>query len=223
MAIERSRYMVLIKYFLIFLLVSLPVSASKIREIHVTDKTTGATQGVDVLGHADVIAHAHAEGGTVHLDTGDITASTDYQLIDISDTTNYPHDNTTWLHTAWIMVEVDSNNIGDYVIEFGFLDSVDATNGDFYSVFTVHGSKTAGQQKFAFFGMNPEGPKMRIESIATSVKSLNDVAFQTDVNLKTTLSPLSTASPAGNNDVVVRITVNAGTIDVSINMHYHSH
>jgi len=196
---------------------------TNIRKVHVTDATTGATQGVDSLGHADVIRHAHEEGGMINFASGDISASQDFQLIDLSDTTNYPHTNTSWAHIAWINVDIDSDNSGDYTIEFGFLDSVDGTNGDFYPFGKISGSKTAGNSKTGFWAMLPEGPKCRVESVAASNVSLNDVAFQTDVNLATTLSPGATASPSGNGDIVMRVVRNAGTIVINVQLYYHTH
>ena len=179
--------------------------------------------GVDTLGHADVVRHAHEEGGMINITTPSLSASQDFILIDISDTTNYPHANTNWLHIAWINVGVDSDNSGDYVIEFGFLENVDGTDGDFYPIGSVQGTKTAGNSISGFWAMLPEGPKCKSDSLATSNVSLNDAAFNTATNLATTLSPGATATPSGSRDLVMRVTRNAGSFVVTAQVYYHSH
>lgn len=196
---------------------------TNIRKVHVTDATTGVTQGVDPLGHADVIRHAHEEGGMINFTSPALAASQDFILVDISDTTNYPHANTDWLHIAWINVGIDSDNSGDYIIEFGFLENVDGTNGDFYPIGSVQGSKSIGNSASGFWAMLPEGPKCKAESVTASTTVLNDTAFNTATSLATTLSPGAIATPSGERDLVMRVTRNAGSFVVTAQVYYHSH
>lgn len=191
------------------------------KKIYITDETTGQTQGVDSLGHADVVSHAHAEGGHV-LFKKTFSATEDVILIDISDTTNYPHDNTVWLHTANMVLNIDADNAADYVIQIGFLENVDATNGDFHEVFTIGGTKQTGNSHDMSITQNPEAPKLKSEGFLGPVE-LNQTAFQTDVNLASTLDPATTDTPSGDGDMVMRVTRNAGSFTVSLMVGYHSH
>jgi len=181
----------------------------------------GAT--VDNHGHLDVVEHAHVDNAWIHFHSGDISASQDFILVDISDTTNYPHTNTNYAHIEYLRIEVDSDVNGAYEIEVGFLDDVDATDGNFYSVSNANGSKKAGNSKEIIYPFYPNGPRCTTGSIATSDASLNDTAFQTDVNLASTLDTGTANTPSGNGDLVVRITRNAGTIVVAIDASYHTH
>ena len=191
-------------------------------KVVVVDPTTGKGAGVDGLGHLDVIRHAHEEGGLVNMQTGTLSASQDFILVDLSDTTNYPHENTSWIHLAWINIQVDSDNSGAYEIAFGFLENVDATDGDFHEIGRVGGSKQAGNNIGGFWSMLPEGPKCRSESFAGPI-SANDTAFQTDVNLADTITPGSATVPSGSGDLVMRVIHTAGTYAISVQAYYHTH
>ena len=195
---------------------------SRATTVTIRDATTGDTQGVDTLGHADVVAHAHAEGGHI-LFKKSFTASEDVILIDISDTTNYPHSNTLWLHTANLVLNVDASNTADYVLEIGFLENVDGTNGDFHEVLSISGTRAAGNSINLDISQNPEAPKLKSGGFLGPI-TLNDTAFQTDVNLRSTLDPTgATATPSGDGDMVMRVTRTAGDFTVSLLVGYHSH
>jgi len=213
------------KLFFFILLVPLIVFAqgTNLRNIYITDGTTGNSATVNTQGRLDVTQHSHVDQGMINFVSGDLTASQDFQLIDISDLSGYPHSNTGYGHLEWVNISVDSDTNGDYTLSIGYLENVDATDGDFKEVFSITRSKQTGNSFGGFFNMAPNGPRGSNGFVATSVSSLNDIAFQTDVNLATTLSPGATATPSGNNDLVLRVTRNAGTIKVSVQAGYHSH
>ncbi len=195
-----------------------------------TDKSqfTKITNGVNDLtinseGRADVVQHAHPNNGYIHFESGDLIASQDFILIDISDTTNYPHTNTGYIHFESLRLHTDASNNADYTIQIGFLENVDATDGDFYVFMDADGSQTTGRSQDIFLNYYPNGPRCRTESTVISDVSLNDTAFQTDVNLASTLDPTTLDTPSGSRDLVVRIIVTAGTVDVGIEGSYHSH
>lgn len=194
-----------------------------VKEFFITDPTTGKRATVDELGHLDVIAHAHAEGGLFHFVSGSLSADQDFIVIDKSDTTNYPHDNTGWLHSGWFLLKIDADSAAAYTIRLGFLANVDATNGDFIEVHRLAATKQTGNQVFAFFPMDPHGAKMRASSMVSSINDLNDTAFQTDVNLATTIDPSTADTPSGDGDMVLRVEITAGNIDITLDGAYHSH
>ena len=187
----------------------------------VTDPTTGVQQSVDSLGHADVVAHAHAEGGHALFEK-DISATADFIFIDISDTTNYPHDNTSWIHFGNLIIDVDASNLADYEIHLGFLSNVDATNGDFTHIYGWSGTKSAGNNIREVIATHPESVKARPSS-NIGKQDLNDTAFQTDVNLASTKDPATADTPSGDGDIALRVTMNAGSINLKLGVVYHSH
>ena len=195
---------------------------SELRKLIITDGTDDVTVNSD--GHLDVVQHTHPDTGAVHFHIdGLTTGTTRYILVDLSDTTNYPHVNTTYAHLEWLQIEVDGTNAAEYKVYIGFLENVDATDGDRYIVKHVSGSRTAGQSIRMFDNFAPNGHRMRSESTATHMISLNDTNYQTDVNLPSTLDPSTSDTPSGSGDVILEIVVSAGTIDASIDLSYHSH
>jgi len=141
--------------------------------------TLGRLATSDGAGHIDVVTHAHAEGGHVHFKKS-ISVTADFIIIDLSDTTNYPHDNTSWVHTSNMIMGIDASSDADYLVQLGFLENVDGTNGDFHGIFDVSGSRKTGVNKDIHITQAPEAPKMRSESILGP--SMDDqTAFQTDV------------------------------------------
>ena len=171
----------------------------------------------------DIVEHAHGGSGMIHYQKSGISVSEDAILIDSSDTINYPHNDAGAIHVAWFNFDIDPSIDAEYILQIGFLENVDATNGDFYEVFTVSGTRKAGNAKGGFFPMSPQGPQGSSAKIATSNKSLNDLAFQTDVNLASTLDPGAADTPSGDHDFVFRLTITAGSINLSIEIGYHSH
>lgn len=178
---------------------------------------------VDGKGRGDVVQHSHPDNGVISFTSDSISATTRFILIDISDTTNYPHTGTTYIHLEDIYILIDTSSSADYELRIGFLENVDDTNGDFYSVYNIKGDKKTGQNKEVYLPVYPNGPRMRSSSLASSTISLNDTNYQTDVNLASTLDPGTADTPSGSGDLVLEVIVNAGDLFVNINMSYHSH
>ena len=182
----------------------------------------GEAATVNSEGRADVTQHAHPNNGSFHF-AADVSATTDFIILDISDTVNYPHVETGYAHIEHLMVQVEASNTADYNISFGYLENVDGTNGDYHEMYSMNGDKTVGRNKAVVLPVYPNGDKMTSTKTVTSIKSLNDTAFQTDVNLGSTLDPGTADTPSGDGDLVMRITITAGTLNVSLNGAYHTH
>lgn len=196
---------------------------TNIHNVLITDPTTPSQQAVvNDVGYLNSVNHQHPEGGHIYFQDI-ISATTDYILIDLSDTTNYPHDFTGSIHISNFSLLIDADNTADYLIQVGYLSNVDATNGDFNEIHRVSGTKKTGTVKEIYYSVNPEAPRLISSRITTSNVSANDTAFQTDVNLASTLDPATADTPSGNGDLVLRVTINAGSIDISSLLGYHSH
>ncbi len=189
------------------------------------DAVTGEPMTVNTEGRGDVVQHSHVDQGSLHMHVDGLTAATyRYILIDISDTVNYPHSNTDYAHIEWVEVEVDGSAQATFQLNLGFLKDVDADNGDRYVVKHWSGTRTAGVSFREFVNMYPNGQRMRSESIATHMISVDDANYQTaGADLPSTLDPTTSDTPSGNGDVVLEVIVGAGTIDMAIEIGYHSH
>jgi hypothetical protein len=177
---------------------------------------------VNSEGRLDVVQHAHPDSSILHFDVA-LAASTNFTLIDISDTTNYPHVNTGSVHLEWLKIAVDATAAANYEVELGFLENVDATNSDIYIFNHIIGTRTAGQVKEIFQNFYPNGGRLTSSKLVTHDIRLNNATFQTDVNQKTTLDPSTADTPSGDGDLIVIVDINAGEVDLSIDCGYHSH
>jgi len=192
----------------------------EIQPVVIQDST--GTNSADVISYEGDnslrVAIGYQPTYTVHMDVDAQSGTVGYMLVDLSDTTNWPHSNTGHIVLKQIVIQSSQSSspafLGD--IEFGFLSSVDADNGDFNRIGVLHGDRATalggGNFDFSSVGLGLEvdewfGPT-----------SSNDATFQTDVNL---LGPDgTTAYPSGNGDFVCKLVSSAGTISFGVTVIY---
>lgn len=194
---------------------------------YIADKDTGKVASVNSEGRQDVVQHAHPNNGYIHFDSGTINSAVethkDFILIDLSDTANYPHNATDYIHLERIRVHTDPSANAVYCVNIGFLENVDDTNGDFHAITDACANNVTGRAIDIVQEMYPNGPRCTTDFVLSSDKSLNSTAFQTDVNLASTLDPSTEDTPSGNGDLVIRIDCTAGSVDISVELSYHAH
>lgn len=153
-----------------------------------------------------------------HLSVTAASGTVGYMLIDLSDTTNWPHTNTAHIIIKHVIVQSSQSTspafLGDLL--FGFLGNVDATNGDFYQIGILHGDRGtslgSGNFDFSIVGLGLETDEWIGPTIA------NDTTWQTDVNL---IGPDgATTHPAGNGDFVCKLVSTAGTLSFGVTVIY---
>lgn len=175
-----------------------------------TETSEGQTSAHTVPGHVDI--------EVVHLDIDDISAAQDFMLIDLSDTTAWPHTATGHIDIAYLIINVSPSTAYAGDCEIGFLSAVDATNGDFHGLVEYHLDQKVDQFtdtiNFGAFEMSCEtahwyGPT-----------SANDTAFQTDVALT---GPAGATHNSGSGDLVVRVSRTAGNVSIGITIGYRTH
>lgn len=174
-----------------------------------TETNEGVTSAHLIPGHVDI--------EVVHLDA-DISSAQDFMIIDLSDTTAWPHTTTGHIDIAYIIINVNPTTTFSGDIEIGFLSDVDATNGDFNPLFEIHMDK---KQDSITQMMNFGAFEMSLESAHWyGPKVTNDEAFQTDVALT---GPAGATHNSGNGDLVMRIEVGASSVAVGITVGYRTH
>lgn len=155
---------------------------------------------------------------TIHVDFQSISAQTAFMLIDISDTTAWPHSKTTHCVLEYMILEVDpdTNYLGE--VKIGFLSNVDATNGDFNQLFDIDLAKKSDliveNINFGSHGLHCEADHHFGPILA------NSTLFQTDVNLEGPDN--ATSYPSGNDDLVLLVERSAGSVDVSLTLGYET-
>lgn len=170
-----------------------------------------------------------------------VAASTPYVLVDLSDTTNYPHTKTGEVHLLGLMLNTEKASDGVYDIFVGVISEVDATNGtaEWFKVFHLeHVNNTTDSTDrfaqvvdFSLGGASREGINCHITAagamsrIVTNQQQAGHVNWQTDTGLA---SPVGAAAGAtgkpGAGDVVVWVeeVSGAGTIDFHITAIYET-
>ena len=159
---------------------------------------------------------------SVHFDHKVTPGGTDYayMMIDLSDTTNWPHTDTGVIVLEYILIEIDpaSNFTGDF--KLGYLKNVDATNGDFDTVVDIDmATKSDIFQETIDFGthglhcsdLNHFGPV-----------TANSTLFQTDVNLGGPDDPSTLTYPSGDGDLALLVTGNNNAVGISITIGYET-
>ncbi len=157
---------------------------------------------------------------TMHLDTGSVDAQIAFMLIDISDTTNWPHSLTGHVNIEYLILEVDPDATYLGEIKLGSLSNVDATNGDFNQVLDIDMAKKSDLLveiiDFGSHGLHCEASSHFGPIIA------NSTLFQTDVDLGGPDDPATITYPSGDGDLVMLVERSAGATDVSITLGYET-
>lgn len=169
--------------------------------------------------NSQYVVDGFADVQTVHLDAQSVNTQTAFMLIDISDTTNWPHTNTDHIILDHILIEVDpdSSYLGE--IKIGFLTNVDATNGDFNQLLDID---MARQSQLLVEDLTFGGGFHCQSSTHFGPILANSVLFQTDVDLGGPDDSGTTTYPSGNGDLILLIERSAGTVDVSITIIYET-
>lgn len=164
------------------------------------------------------VAAGFTDTQTIHADFQNITAQTAFMLIDISDTTNWPHTNTAEINIEYILIEIDpdANYAGE--VKIGFLSSVDGTDGDFNQLLDVDMVRKSDllveNLNFGSHGIHCTTDHHFGPVIA------NSTLFQTDVNLEGPDN--ATSYPSGNADLVLLVEASAGAVDISLIVGYET-
>jgi hypothetical protein len=180
---------------------------------------------------------------TVHLGAEAVAASTAYVLVDLSDTTNFPHNDTNWINLLGLILNTEKHSDGVFDIWVGSIYEVDADNGsaEWFKVFHLEhvANTTDSTDRFAevvdftLGGANPDGINCKVNSggtgfvyLLSNQEQAGSDNWQTDTGLA---SPAGAASGAtgkpGAGDIVVWVeeVSDAGTLDFSLTAIYEAH
>ncbi len=190
--------------------------------VKIYDTNGRLLQGGDVVTKdgrtSQFVASGFADTDVVHMDVQNIQAQTAFMIIDLSDTTNWPHSATGHINLEYIIFEIDpdANFVGE--VKLGFLTDVDGTDGDFNQVIDIDMARKADLLveviDFGSHGLDLEATHWFGPTTA------NSALFRTGVNL---LGPDGTTTfPSGAGDFVMLIDMSAGAVDVSLTIGYEA-
>lgn len=190
-------------------------------EAHMIKDDSGSNDVVDVVLHETEtslrVVTGHKEVFTVHLDIENISATTGFMIIDLSDTTNWPHTNTGHIALEKLAININPTTAFRGDIELGFLVDVDATDGDFKRIYTYHLDQQASEivDQLPF----PGGLDLKVAEWFGPTTA-NDTTWQTDVNLQG--PDARSVYPSGTGDFVMKIVPTAGAVDVALLTFYET-
>jgi len=156
-----------------------------------------------------------------------VAASTPYVLVDLSDTTNFPHTVTTELHLLGLILSAEKASDGVYDVWVGVVTENDATNGSVTWVHCFHLESVINATDstdrfhtsvdFTLGGRNPEGVNLVVVSgaltnFASNLTQADNVNWQNDTNRA---SPVGSTTKPGTGDIVVWVeeVSGSGTLD----------
>jgi len=159
-----------------------------------------------------------AETFSVSGDFSAIALTTGFMLVDLSDTTNWPHTNTGHIVIDYIILEAEPTTTFRGSIELGYLKNVDGTDGDFVEIngfdFTQKSDVLLEAIDFGSHGLHC------IDAHHFGLTTVNSTIFQTDVDIEGVDGNTSYSSGAG--DLVLLVTRTAGTVDVEVTIGYET-
>ena len=150
-------------------------------------------------------------------------ASNGYRiLVDLSDTTNFPH-----LETGSLIVSSISYNVlfaggsSDCYVKLGFVTRVDGTDGDVAWFDTQYFStNTSDRSVSRFINYNDSTIKLASAKYITNRNTTNDIAIRT---VSTLPSPAGAAvSVSGVGDLLMEVGYNTSMFDINVQVNYHS-
>jgi len=159
-----------------------------------------------------------------------VAATKRYLLVDLSDTTNYPHSAGDWIELLGLDIQLNQAGAGQWDMKVGLVTENDATNGSVYW-FAVYILSAAGAIAKTLAFTDPKtgtGLPMKITSDKPEnwVTNDSDLASANWDNAVANLTdPLGNANKSpGAGDLVMELTEVSGTttIDISIRTEYRT-
>lgn len=171
-----------------------------------------------VMGHGDTFAAV--------LEKPDLAADEGFILVDLSDTTNFPHSETGKIRVYTIDINIERGEAaasGEYLVYIGTIIEVDATDGSTTWLLVLHeevddqSTDDIAARHFRYHwpgGIDLEVSGGAMVNVISNVGDSGETTWQTDVNLD---SPVGDASsPSGVGDLCMWVDESGGTGSLSI-------
>lgn len=180
-----------------------------------------------------------ADTFTVNLGAEAIDTSTGYILVDLSDTTNFPHTKTNSLNLLGLHMDAEKKSDGVFDFWIGVIYEVDATNGSVQWLDVLHFEHIAANatettdrmvvsRDYTLGGAVPHGINCQVNSLGTGLtgfvgnqKQADSTTWQTDVDM---VNPANTTNHSGAGDLVLWVeeVTNGGSVDFSFTVTYEA-
>lgn len=156
----------------------------------------------------------------VHYQNASVAATEYSILVDLSDTTNFPHDATGRIDVSWMKIDIEksaANVIGE--IEVGMITRIDGTDADISYLTGLQFLKGSDTNLSEIMNYQPSQLKFAAGRFITNVTETNVAA----VNTGTTLDSANGSITPGLGDVIIKQAyTSGGNYDFDIEILYHS-
>jgi len=184
-------------------------------------------------GNSDGVAYVEGKGQLdwAVLVKDDLAATEAFVLVDLSDTTNFPHASTAKLVLYHLSIWGELKTSGQYVVTIGVISEVDATDGTAEWIWYLNSETdeqaTDGIRQFHVEFNYPWGMDLVVASdaltnVVTNSELAADVTWQTDVSLDSPVGDASSPPGAGDLVALVEETTGGGTISLHILVGYRA-
>lgn len=180
-------------------------------------------QGTD---GGDQYVMQHGDVFSVNILKIDLAADEGFVVIDLSDVTNFPHTLTGKIKLYQLSGFLEIESTGQYIIYFGAILEVDATDGSttwIAAVPVAHGGAATDRIEFKFEwpgGIDLEISGGALVNVVGNSGHSGDVTWQTDTSLDSPVGDASNAPGAGDLVMYVDETGGTGTITVFVKADY---
>ncbi len=159
------------------------------------------------------------------------TISTSVVVIDLSDTTNWPHTETGQINISSIRFEFDKTAASTATVKLGVVNEIDASTGSvtwFYSKENTLNVSNTGIESLISptptlirLRVNPNGPQTDglTPYILSNDKTSGSTTYQTDVGLP---SPVNNSTLPGFGDLIMSVVNGASAITINLEIQYHT-
>jgi hypothetical protein len=170
-------------------------------------------------------AHAHKSSGYAHMHIPTIAApaTIDVLLLDLDDTTNFPHTDTYRWHLDVLDAAIDPGTNSAWVMSLWLVEDVTATDCTRIMFWERTGAKIVGNRLDIFERWTPYGPVGDSNKIVSSIVETGYTNWNSVTNLRTIYSTGTPVATPGNGDMILSIDVSGDDVALEINFGYHTH
>lgn len=189
-----------------------------------------------LLGATSGIAHADFLGEEVFTAKYRLSVaantSTAAVVIDLSDTTNFPHKNSRELNIDSLRISVDKVAASTFTVKVGVVNFVNASTGSITWFYSEEGVvNVSNTNVIGFYDYRPDFIRARVNESSTqdtdgatpyiisNDTTSGSTTYQTDVRLPSMLA--AGAIPA-RGDLVIFVQTGAGAVVANLKLQYHS-
>ncbi len=146
-----------------------------------------------------------------------ITTDSYFMIVDLSDTTNWPHDATGRIDVSWLKFVVERDATAAGTLQLGVITRIDGTDADIDYLFTIPFTKSDTRRILSIDNFSPSQLKFESSRYITDTADANVAAVNTGGTLD---SPNGVTTPAVG-DIVIKAGRTAGEYDFLCEILYH--